>query len=87
MESVLPAPSVARTSKVCPPSVRPEYDFGLAHELQAPASIRQAKLDPDSEEMNEKLALASVIVPLGPAVICVSGDVVSDSGGAERRRS
>ena len=75
--SVLPAPSVARTSKPWEPSARPPSGSGLEHPAQVPPSRRHSKLDPASEELNEKLALAVPIVPDGPEVILVRGGPVS----------
>src|ERR671937_521320 len=48
--SVLPAGSVARTSKVCALSVRPDTLCGLVHGDQLPPSIRHSKVDPGSVE-------------------------------------
>ena len=70
--SVLPAASVARTAKVWLPSARAgESVSGLEHEVQLPPSTRHSKLEPDSEELKEKLGvllfdgsdgLASIVV-------------------------
>src|SRR3954447_16663129 len=46
--SVLPAASVARTSKVCDPTVRPERALGDVQAAHAPPSMRHANVLPDS---------------------------------------
>ena len=76
----MPAPSVARTENWCSPSPRPEYVLGVAQAIQAPPSSLHSKLEPDSVEVKEKLAVAAVVIPLGPLVIEVSGGVVSGGG-------
>ena len=58
--SVLPAASVARTSKVWDPFARLEYDAGEMQAPQAPASSRHWNVEPSSLEVNEKLAVATV---------------------------
>src|SRR5206468_10899506 len=56
--SVLPAASVARTSKVWLPAVRAgEIDSGLVQELQLPVSMRHSKLEPLSSELKLKLGV------------------------------
>ena len=50
------------------------------HEPQAPASSRHWNVEPDSDELNAKLAEALVDVPEGPELIVVSGGVVSGGG-------
>ncbi len=40
-----------------------------------------SKLEPDSVEAKEKLALVEAVVPEGPELIEVSGGVVSGGGG------
>jgi hypothetical protein len=46
-----------------------------------PESSLHSKLEPDSVDVNEKLAEVEVVVPEGPELIEVSGGVVS--GGAD----
>src|SRR5215217_3223526 len=75
--SVLPAASVARTSKVCEPSARPLYDFGEEQVVQEPPSIRHANVDPLSLELKEKLAAPALVGSAGCAVIVVFGAAVS----------
>src|ERR1700741_3511527 len=75
--SVLPAASVARTSKVCEPFVSPEYAFGDVQTPQGPASRGHWKRDPASEELKPRLADPVVTVPDGPESIVVFGAVVS----------
>ena len=74
--STLPAASTARTDHVCDPSDNPLSARGDAHPTQAPASRRHSK-EPDSVEENAKVAAPEATVPDGPAVIDVSGGVVS----------
>ena len=42
-----------------------------------PVSSEHSKLEPDSEEWNSKVGVGSLVVPVGPASIVVSGGVVS----------
>ena len=84
--SVLPAGSVARTSKACDPSARPVYAFGLVQALQAPPSMRHSKVELPSLELNEKLASADPDGSLGCAVIVVFGAAVSTVQREARRR-
>ena len=76
LASVTPA-LVARTSKVCAPEPRFEYDLGEVHESQVPVSILHSKVDPAllDEKVNEGLAFD--VGPMGPESICVSGGPVS----------
>src|SRR3954451_25429571 len=69
--SVLPAPSVARTSNLCDPSARPLYAFGDVHAAHAPPSRRHWNVEPDSVDANTKLAKLVATVPLGPDEIDV----------------
>src|SRR2546422_10970569 len=56
--SVLPAWSVARTSKVWLPALRAgETVSGLEQEVQLPPSIRPSKVEPVSVELKEKLGV------------------------------
>ena len=82
--SSLPARSRAFTSKVCAPSVRPESAAVVAslNAVHAPPSSRQPNARPPagvrlSMPVNEKVAMATAISPLGPLVIVVSGGVLS----------
>jgi hypothetical protein len=75
--SVLPAASVARTSNVCAEAARPEYAFGDEHAPQLPPSSRHWNDEPDSVELKSNDADVLDTVPDGPAVIDVSGGVVS----------
>ena len=76
LASVLPAASVARTSKVCVPSVRDAVVCGDVQAVYAALSTRHSKLVPDSPE-NENVGVASLVSPFGPASIVVWGGVVS----------
>src|SRR3954471_9451804 len=60
--SVLPAPSVARTSNVWEPSARPEYALGDVHAAYAPPSMRHSNVEPDSVDANPRLAELVVTV-------------------------
>jgi hypothetical protein len=75
--SVFPAGSVARTLKVCVPSARPEYAFGLAHGPNPPPSRSHAKLDPASLAEKANDGPASLDGSNGAESIVVSGGVVS----------
>src|SRR5580765_579328 len=76
--SVLPASSIARTSKVWLPSVRAgESESGLEHDVQLPLSIRHSNVEPGSEELNVRVG---VVLPEGldgAESIVVSGAVRS----------
>ena len=76
VSSTLPAASVARTSKVCAPSVSAAVVRGEPHVANAAASTRHSKLAPASLE-NAKVGVESLVSPLGPASTVVSGGVVS----------
>ncbi len=75
--SVLPAVSVARTSNVCAPSASAAVVNGVVQAANAPASTRHWKVDPASVAVKENVGVLSLVVPVGPAVIVVSGGVVS----------
>ena len=75
--STLPAMSVARTSKRCSPSPRPNTVRGDAHAANAEPSSEHANVDPGSLEENSNVAEPSSVVPAGPASIEVSGAVAS----------
>jgi hypothetical protein len=73
-----PAASIAWTTKVCEPTPRPEYVFGLVQEGFEPLSSRQWNLTPAS--LSEKLKLA-VVAFVGLAgllpIVGAGGGVVS----------
>src|SRR5918999_1414523 len=75
--SVLPAASVALTSKVCEPALRPMYDLGEVHDVNAPASSLHSNVEPASLEVKLKLGSASLSGSEGEAVIVVCGSVRS----------
>jgi hypothetical protein len=79
--SVLPAGSVALTSKVWEPSVRALDEVwvlpGPEHAPNAPESKRHSKLDPASDEVKAKVGVVSLVGPEGPESTEVSGGVVS----------
>src|SRR5438067_13859101 len=76
--SVFPAASVARTSKVCGPSARLEYEEPVSgHGAKLPVSSLQSKVDPDSLEWKVKSAEAELDGLGGVISIVVSGGVVS----------
>jgi hypothetical protein len=72
----LPAASVALTWKVCEPSARPVYAFGLEQLANAPPSIAHWKVAPASE-LKLKVALALLLGFVGAAEIVVVGATVS----------
>jgi hypothetical protein len=64
LASVLPAASLARTEKLCSPSARPEYCFGLVQASYAALSRAHSKLAPGSE-LKPKTALVEELGLLG----------------------
>src|SRR5918999_2167108 len=74
--SVLPAASVARTSKVWAPSDNAAVVCGEPQAANAAASTRHWKLAPASLE-NPKVGVESFVSPLGPDVMVVCGPSVS----------
>ena len=68
---------MARTSKVCEPSVSVAYVLGLEHAVQALPSRRHSKLADGSSAANVKLADVLDVAPSGPVVSTVFGAVVS----------
>jgi hypothetical protein len=71
-----PAVSTARTSKVWVPAVRPEYDIGLVHAENVPASILHWKVTPDSVSVKLKLAFVEVLGSGGVELIVGVGGAV-----------
>jgi hypothetical protein len=76
--SRLPAGSVARTLTVWLPAASAAVVHGLAQVAHEALSTRHAKVEPAWSALNEKVGVVSSVGPLGPAVIAVSGAVVSD---------
>ena len=77
-ESVFPAGSVARTSKVWLPSLRAgEMLCGLEQDVQLPPSIRHSKVEPLSEELKPKLGVVLLDGLAGLVSIVVLGAVRS----------
>ena len=74
--SVLPAASVARTSKVCGPSASGDVVCGEAQAAKGAAPRRHSSVAPGSLE-NEKVGIGSLVGPSGPESIVVSGATVS----------
>ena len=56
---MLPAASVARTSRVWLPALREARLWGLEQEVQLPLSIRHSKVEPVSEELKARLGVVS----------------------------
>src|SRR5205814_503480 len=75
--SVLPAWSVARTSRPWLPSASAAVVCGLVHELQLPPSRRHSKVDPASLEWKVKLGVALLSSGGGVESMVVSGAVRS----------
>ena len=75
--SVLPAASVARTSKVWLPAPSEPSVSGLEHDVQLPPSMRHSKVEPASEELNEKVGVVSFDGSGGVESIVVAGGVRS----------
>ena len=84
--SVLPAASVALTSKVWGPSVSAATVSGLEQAEKASLSTRHSKVAPGSEE-NSKLGVGSPVGPGGAGVDCgVGGGRVDGEGAGGRGR-
>src|SRR4051812_24784135 len=77
--SVLPAASVARTSKLWSLSVRPVIVSGLVHGVQPAPSIRHSNVAPLSLELNVKAGLAALEGSAGLVTSVVFGAVRSTS--------
>src|SRR5262245_12168542 len=75
--SVLPAGSVARTWKLWGPSLREAVVSGLEQGAQEPESTRHSKLDPAWSESKVKVGVGSLVGPVGPVRMAVSGSAVS----------
>jgi hypothetical protein len=73
----LPAGSVARTSNVCDPSLRPEYVFGLVQEAKEPESSLHSKVLPGSLAVKAKLGVESFVSTAGFDVNVANGATVS----------
>ncbi len=63
--STFPAVSVARTSKVCAPSVSDAVVSGVVHELQAPPSTRHSNVEPASSAEKVNVGVESFVGPRG----------------------
>ena len=75
---MLPAASVARTSKVWLPAVSAgEIDSGLVQDVQLPPSMRHSKLEPASVELNVKLGVVLLDGSAGLESMVVFGAVRS----------
>src|SRR5262249_13222657 len=75
--SLLPAASVAVTVKGCAPAARPVSCLGDVHDVGAALSSWHVNVDPVSVEVKLNDAVDAFVSPVGPAVIDVSGGVVS----------
>ena len=75
------AASLARTAKVCWPSLCGLVVNGEVQGVKAPPSTEHSKVAGLSLEVNSNVGVLLEIVPEGPLVIVVSGGVVSDGGG------
>ena len=73
----LPAPSLARTEKVCWPASSDGVVNGDEQGTNGPPSMLHSKLEPGSFALNWKLGVSSSVGPDGPAVIAAAGGVVS----------
>ena len=80
LASVLPLPSVARTLSVWSPTAMPLNVAGEPQAPQAPASSLHWKVEPASVAVNSSVAVGRSLLAAGPAVIVVSGGVVSPTG-------
>jgi hypothetical protein len=77
--STLPAASVARTDAVCVPFASVLVVHTLVQAAHVAESTRHWNAEPVSVELNAYVGVLSVVVPVGPEVIVVSGAVVSDA--------
>jgi hypothetical protein len=75
--SVFPAGSVARTENVYGPSRSAAGVNGDAQAVYVLPSSEQANVEPVSLAVNENVGVESLVAPVGPAVIVVSGGVTS----------
>ncbi len=75
--STFPAASIARTSKLCEPSLNAAVVNGDPQVANAPESTRHSNRDPDSVDENENVGVLSFVNPVGPPVIVVSGALLS----------
>ena len=73
----MPAASVAGASNVSGPSASVLYACGDVHAVNVPPSIRQANVEPASDEENVNEAVVLFTGVDGPPVIVVSGAVAS----------
>src|SRR5688572_23556409 len=81
VRSTLPASSMARTSKVCEPTVKSANPNGERHSMRSPVwgsviqtpSKAHSKMTPASLDEKVNVALVLVVVALGPVLIVVSG--------------
>jgi hypothetical protein len=74
---VLPAASVARTSNVCGPSLRPEYARGLAHGTKPAPSSRHWNPVTASLAVNVNVATVAFVGSTGFCPIATDGPVAS----------
>ena len=79
--SVLPAGSVARTSKVCGPSASADVVNGVVQAANAAASTRHSNVEPASVEVKVKVGRVVVgrAARAGPPVMEVSGGWLSST--------
>ena len=78
--STLKALSVALTSKLWGPSLSAAVVNGEMQLENAAPSIRHSNVAPNSFDENENVGVSSFVVPVGPAVMIVSGGSVSGGG-------
>lgn len=75
--SVFDAWSAALTSNVCRPSLRVAVSKGELQAANAPPSMRHSNVEPGSVDAKVKEGALLLVTPEGPAVMVVSGGVVS----------
>ena len=78
--SVFPATSVERTDTTWSPPLSAAGVHGLVQSIHGPVSTWHSKAGLPSEEVKANVGVASVVVPLGPETIVVSGGVLSPGG-------
>jgi hypothetical protein len=72
-----PVGVAARTLKECEPAGNGEYVCGEVHGRPGPLSSWHVKVAPAMSDENVKVAVVSLVVPVGPERIVVSGLTLS----------
>src|SRR3712207_4801990 len=75
----LPYGSTERTANVCCACVRPAYDFGLVHAVNAPLSSAQTAPAASPDSVNSNAADVDATTPVGPLMISGTGAGVAST--------